>query len=177
MSILKASSYALFWYVKYFNWRAQDLPGVNLIFINGRANTRRTFLFLSFNNKIFTSFCFALKISTEFKYSETDSWLSMKSKYLFIYFFIHLFIYLFVHFSIYSFTHSFMHLIIHWLNDGKCINYYTLFYVCSFLLSLMIFSFTFDSQHSYLFPLFFKRIITLQMISCAASLLEYKSFR
>ena len=134
MSILKASSYALFWHVKYFNRRAHDFRGVNLIFISGRANTRRTFLFLSFNNKIFTSFCFALKIQNEFKYSETDSWLSMKSKYLFIYLFIHLFIYLFVHFSIHFLTHSFMHPIIHLLNDGKCINYYKLFYVCSFLL-------------------------------------------
>ena len=73
MSILKASSYALFWHVKYFNRRAQDFPGVNLTFISGRANTRQTFLSLSFNNKIFTYFCFALKIYNEFKYSKTDS--------------------------------------------------------------------------------------------------------
>ena len=109
MSILKASSYALFCHVKYFNRRAHDFRGANLIFISGRANTRRTFLFLSFNNQIFTSFCFALKIQNEFKYSETDSWLSMKSKYLFIYLFIHSFIYL----LIYSFNYLFIYLSIY----------------------------------------------------------------
>ena len=109
MSILKASSYALFCHVKYFNRRAHDFRGANLIFISGRANTRRTFLFLSFNNKIFTSFCFALKIQNEFKYSETDSWLSMKSKYLFIYIFFDLFIYLFICSFFCSFSHSFLY--------------------------------------------------------------------
>ena len=132
MNILKVSSCALFWHVKYFNRRAQDFLGVNLIFISGRANTRRTFLFLPFNNKIFTSFCFALEIKNESKYFETDSWLAMKCKYLFIDLFIRLLIYLFIYFSIHSFTHSFMHLIVYWLNDGKCINYYKLFYVCFF---------------------------------------------
>ena len=33
MSILKVGSWALFWYVKYFNKRAQDFPSVNLVFI------------------------------------------------------------------------------------------------------------------------------------------------
>ena len=33
MSILKVGSSALFWHVKYFNKRAQDFPGVNLVFI------------------------------------------------------------------------------------------------------------------------------------------------
>ena len=92
---------------------------------------------------------------------------------LFVYLLLYLFTYLFIHFPIHSFTHLFTHLIIHWLNDGKCINYYKLFYVCSFSVIADDFLFHIRVSTKLSFPLFFERIVTLHMISCAASLLEY----